>query len=335
MLAFASGSSAATEQVNVALEFTAPPGCADRETFAAGLRSRSNRIQIVESGDRSLLVSVKLTPSERGVHGELWLTDARREPELRAVEGVDCAEVVEALSLTAALAIEQTVALEAPLTSNKIGGPSSQDSGHNAVNGAASASPLHPPDPMPSSHPELGPSSWRGRVHSQLLIEGVFSHRLSTQNGVGVSLAWVPRFKLAPHHLVEFGVGGIYIPESFLQPASRLRASYVGSVFQFCPYVLDWDDMFSISPCAQFEIGSLKVHDRTVDIAYPSQRAVFAGGATGRLRLRLTHRVGLVSSATLLAPFPTHRYLAEKPDVEVGRTPVATWQVNLGWMFEW
>lgn len=327
------GLSAAAEQVNVTLEFNAPSGCSDRETFATSLRSRSNRIQIVEGREPILAVSVRLTPSERGVHGELWLSDARREPELRAVEGVDCAEVVEALSLTAALAIEQTVALDTPRASS-----GAKASEHGADSGfSASASPrarvrMQPNEP---ASPECTSSTQPGWMHAQVLVDGLISHRLSTQNSIGASLFFLPRVRLGLHHSVEVGFGAIYMPESVLQPASRLRVSYVGGGFQLCPYVFELGELFSVSPCALLEVGSLKVHDRTVEVAFPSERVIFTAGGGGRVKLRLTRRLGLASSVALMAPSPTRRYVAGEPNVDVGRTAPGVWQLNLGWLFEW
>ncbi|HMA97358.1 MAG TPA: hypothetical protein VKP30_31950 [Polyangiaceae bacterium] len=334
MLLLTTGLSAAAEQVNVALEFNAPSGCSDRETFATSLRSRSNRIQIVVGRERNLVVSVRLTPSERGVHGELWLSDARREPELRAVEGVDCAEVVEALSLTAALAIEQTVALDTPRASS--GAKASEHGGDSGL--SASASPrsmVRVPPNEPSSSPDCTSSTQTSWMHAQVLVDGLISHRLSTQNSIGASLFFLPRIRLGLHHSVEVGFGAIYMPESVLQPASRLRVSYVGGGFQLCPYVFELGELFSVSPCALLEVGSLKVHDRTVEVAFPSERLIFTAGGGGRVKLRLTRRLGLASSVALMAPIPTRRYVTGEPNVDVGKTAPGVWQLNLGWLFEW
>jgi hypothetical protein len=62
MLALAASSASARETINVVVEFNAPPGCSDRETFASGLKSRSSLLRITETNEHVWVVGVRLTP---------------------------------------------------------------------------------------------------------------------------------------------------------------------------------------------------------------------------------------------------------------------------------
>lgn len=321
----------AMDQVRVALRFQAPPGCSDRETFAAGLRNRSKRIQIVGADERGLVVSVRLAPSDQLVHGELRLTDDRKETELRAVDGADCAEVVEALSLTAALAIERTVMPESDESSN-----------------------LEPPAPQPEHDPRGVPdrpsapalesaparvnddgSSGAGVYPTQLLIAGLASERVASQTSVGFSLGVLKRLRLSRGFAPQVGLTGTYVPAEFMQPTYRLSATYVAANLQACPVVGTLVSGLSLAPCALLEVGALTVSDRTVEISSPSRRPLVSIGGVGRANLEVTRQVALDFELALLGTFPSRHYTSEVPVLSVGRTAPVVWQLVFGWLFGW
>lgn len=319
----------AAEQVQVALQFHSPPGCSDRETFATGLRNRSKRIQIVVPAERGLIVSVKITPGEQLVHGELRLTDDDKETELRAVDGADCAEVVEALSLTAALAIERTVASEAEVQSMRT---------------HAAAPPEPPPRAIspPESRSDVDANSTRWSSASdpvshasELLVVAAASERITSQTSIGVSLGFLKRLDLTKAFRPHIGIVGIYVPSEFVQPKYRLRVSYVGANLQACPVVTSPISGLTLAPCAVMEVGVLSVKDGTVDIASPSSRPLMSLGGLGRANLAITRHTALVFELGLFGSVPTRSYSSELPSVQVGRAAPILWEAGTGWLFGW
>ena len=340
VLALVAASASAREVVNVSLEFTAPSGCSDRETFASGLRSRSERIQIVESTAPGWIVSVALSPKERGVHGELRLTDEHGESELRAVEGADCAEVVEALSLTAALAIEQTVAKAAAGNaggSGSTGSDTLQSSTTSGTGGARppSATPIQTKPPADMAPGDVGLGAGDAWPRSHVSVGVLATQRISTKASFGLSLGLSHRFPLHDLWSPEVTVGVLYVPREMLQPKGELGVGYVGGALHACPLIWSTKDRLSLSPCAVLEVGRLTVHDDYLDVSFPSSRLTGFFGGMGRGRVRLAPHLELEVSLALLAPLTSRRYVAYLPSKEVGHTSSPTWQVGVGWLFGW
>ncbi len=344
MLALAAAPASARDVVSVVVEFAAPQGCSDRETFALGLRSRSDRIQIAESNGRGWIVNVRLTPKDRGVRGELRLTDERGESELRAVDGVDCAEVVEALSLTAALAIEQTVERAATGSAST---PTTPGTTSNATGraGAAATDPAvasKPPsiatppakieDTPTASTPSTGSAAGNA---THVGVTAFATQRVWPQTSFGLSLLLSQQFALTEGWASELSIGAFYSPSDTLQPKSEIRVSYVGVSFQGCPVVWAATATITLTPCAVFELARLTVTDRVVDVSQPSKRLTGFVGGLGRGRVRLARHVDLALEVELLAPIASRRYLTNSPGTEVGHTEPIAWQAGIGWLFGW
>ncbi len=104
----------APSSVPVRVEFDAPAGCSDAEAFFSGIVARASRVHRARAGETPVRLAVHLTRAGGRVHGELRVSIAGGESETRRVDGASCAEVVQVLSLTAALAIDPTAELRAP-----------------------------------------------------------------------------------------------------------------------------------------------------------------------------------------------------------------------------
>jgi hypothetical protein len=351
MLVLAAAKARAAEYVDVAVEFQAPQGCSDRETFAAGLRARSSRIHIAEANERSWHVSVRVTPKDHGVHGELRLTDERGASELRAVDGGDCAGVVEALSLTAALAIEQTVASFAQETQPRDAVTSSNPPGTAGSSSQAAWPARSRPedsiaidrsktdeaelkDAPEAVSPSRESSDEARSIH--VLLTGFVTARVRPRTSLGGSLSILKGIGITRGLKSEVGIGALYIPSDALQPKGDVRVGYWGAVAQACPVVAAIGRGVSLSPCLVLELAKISVTDRAADLSTPSSRWTPALGALGRARIRVTRELELELHAALLEPLAERRYyvgyLSER---DVGATQSPAWQVGLGWVFGW
>ena len=106
LLALGWAATAAPAPIPLRIEFEAPSGCSSAESFYAGVRARTDRVRRAEATETGVHLRVRLTRRTTDVHGELRGFDERGETETRSVNGESCEEVVEALSLTAALALD-------------------------------------------------------------------------------------------------------------------------------------------------------------------------------------------------------------------------------------
>ena len=105
--------------VPVRVEFDAPTGCSDAEAFFAGVLARARHVHRARPGETAVRLTVRVTRVGGRVRGELRVNEAGGEAETRRVDGATCAEVVQVLSLTAALAIDPTANLLGPAVPEK------------------------------------------------------------------------------------------------------------------------------------------------------------------------------------------------------------------------
>ncbi len=138
--------------VPVRVEFDAPAGCSDAEAFWAGMLARTRHVHRARAGETPVRLTVRVTRAGARVRGELRVNEAGGEAETRRVDGATCAEVVQVLSLTAALAIDPTASLLGPAGSEKppsTGAPvrAPPVAGAAASPRSAAAGPGSPPSP--------------------------------------------------------------------------------------------------------------------------------------------------------------------------------------------
>jgi hypothetical protein len=149
--------------VPVRVEFDAPAGCSDAEAFFAGVLARTRHVHRARPGETAVRLTVHVTRVGPRVRGELRVNEAGGEAETRRVDGATCTEVVQVLSLTAALAIDPTAGFLAPAAPDK---PPAAPSPVRAPPSAAApppgreapanpAAPAAPPLPQPSPAPTV------------------------------------------------------------------------------------------------------------------------------------------------------------------------------------
>ena len=104
LLAWAAPAAADTEPIRIV--FHAPAGCPDEAAFTGQITARTQRARLAAAGEVARTFSVTISPA-RGARarGKLVIDDPRGPSASRAVSGT-CEEVVSALGLVAALAID-------------------------------------------------------------------------------------------------------------------------------------------------------------------------------------------------------------------------------------
>ncbi len=105
--------------VPVRVEFDAPSGCSDGEAFFSGVLARTRHVHRARPGETAVRLTVHVTRVGGKIRGELRVNEAGGEAETRRVDGATCTEVVQVLSLTAALAIDPNANLLGPAAPDK------------------------------------------------------------------------------------------------------------------------------------------------------------------------------------------------------------------------
>lgn len=334
------GSHTVAPPIAVGLEFMAPEGCSSAQSFESGLRARFARIHVDQAGAPVFQLKVHVMVQGDLVRGELRIEDASGESELRAVSGSDCSGVVAALSLTAALAIEQTTALAEPQQPGKNGPPSGAASPSPADGSAQPSKNPSAKDPGSLSGPRAGSSGSQSRrdAGASRFKLGAFvwvSPLVVPQTSVGLSLSGRVRFH-APWGLApEFGLSAQWVPVDFLQSKGALAVSYRGLEGLVCPARLRLPANVSVSPCVTLQLGRLTASSRDVDLSTPSRRTQFAFG--GDVRPSWSPGGGLLLEGYVGLRVPTARreYVTLDPIAPMGHTPTVGWALGLGALYAW
>jgi hypothetical protein len=128
---------ARAEERSFALDYWAPEGCTAASAFVERVRARTHPDRWEHAA--ALSVSIRVVASDRRFVARLAIEEPGLAPTVRSVDGSTCPEVVEALSLILALAIDPEQRLPAPEPPSKAPAPEAPRAPVPAVAWAAGA----------------------------------------------------------------------------------------------------------------------------------------------------------------------------------------------------
>ena len=268
---------------------------------------------MAEEGEAAILVRVRLTRPGARVRGELRVIDEQGETDTRRVEGDTCDEVVQALSLTAALAIDPTAYLSVPPRP-----PPPAPS--------VSASPP-PPPPPPEPPPPPPPSHTSGfELGAQGVAAEVVSPRVSFGGALEARWSWTTGDVLNP----SVGIAFLYLQNDVFEPASSAEVRWMAAALTACPLQWRVTRGFSVEPCLLAIGGSIVATGRSV--AHPDRavRSWWSMGSLLRVAALIAGGFGLELEGGISAPLVKRRFVTTPPERMVGETPPVSALVGLG-----
>ena len=340
--------------VALRVEFDAPAGCSGPDAFYEGVLSRMQQAHRAAPGEDAVRLGVRLTRVGNKVRGQLRLMDAPGDADTRTVDGATCDEVVEVLSLTAALALAwkppprpaarptpPSVPPRGSSTGSKAGAPSS---GVTSPGTSAPATPEPevtptppepppPPPPPPSDvltvkpQPAVDPSPRRYRVGlgARGVAAGVMSPSVSFGGAVDLRFGKLDADGIGP----SLGVSFMYVPNDFLRTADDARVLLMAIAVTGCPG-LSAGRVASIELCGQLIGGSLEATGLGVTNPQSVTRSWWSVGALLRVAARLGGGFSLELDAGLSVPLVERRFIFTTPERTVGETPTIAPVVGLG-----
>ncbi len=90
----------------LAVAYEAPDGCPTSSAFFREVSARTTRARAAQPNERARVMHVVVTKRGEEHSGRLWIEDASTASTARSVSGKTCAEVVGALALIGALAVD-------------------------------------------------------------------------------------------------------------------------------------------------------------------------------------------------------------------------------------
>jgi hypothetical protein len=324
----ASTASAQLAAEPVRFDYRAPPGCPDGDSFRARVDARTKRARVAEPGELARNFVVEVRADGAGAMATLSFSDSRGAPVVRAVRGETCDEVVSAIALVTALAIEAGT--------TEAGSPRSAAPQQPKAATPARADPpaemggkRTPRAPEPDVlavlvGAETGVTTWLGPSPS--LGIGVFGE-LGRYAGASGRLTLL---RATSHALVA-------LPDD----ASTFRgADFTALVARIegCPLAAALGSGFRAVPCLGLGLGALEGAGDRATIDNPERRSIPWADLVPALRVDWTLADSLVFflEGELGIPLRRHDFVLHNPDQTVFTVPTLGAGVSFGmaWRFE-
>lgn len=303
---------AATAEDGVALQlrYMAPGDCPNAASFFAQVTARTALARAAAQGERASELVIAIAHVAGGSTGTLELTAPDGASSTRSVSAAQCEQVVTALALMTALAVDPNASVAAV---------------PKPAPAATPSEPVHTDSPSPSSNGSGAAlrARWRWEVGAALEALGGVAPQLVFFPRPFVELAHVGRYSFAlrlsasrGHAVVERGAGGAELTLW----AGRLEA---------CPVRVEIGPVLRVSPCLAVDAGQLRAAGTRVMPANHVERPWLAGGGIGRLEFGLWDVLAVELSGELFVPFVRDRFFVGA-NTTVHRAPAVAGGAALG-----
>lgn len=295
--------------LDIRVEFDAPSDCSEVLSFYDRIRARTERVRLAEAGAQALTLRVRVVRRGSNVHGQLRMTDERGASTTREVDGASCAEVVDALSLTATLALDPTASAEAPVAT--VPPPV------EVVTLVATPTHLPPPTPESTFGFEMGLDAGVAEVISPYLSTGGAVFGRLTQ-GVG------------RHVSRSLGLALGHFGNDIVTSQDEVSARLTALTLSACPARFDAGSAFTLEPCALLAGGVLAVSSRGISDPGSSLRSWWSAGLLLRMGVPLGGASALELETGGAVPLLKRRFILEAPARLLGESPAISGFVALG-----
>lgn len=328
-----SSPAAAVGPIPVNIEYTAPAACSSLDSFYRGVRARTDRVRLASSGETGVQIRVRVFRVGHTIRGELTIGEHQAEDETRRVDGVSCNEVVEALSLTAALAIDPSASLlsKRGAADNDVLGDGPQA---NVANARIPAIKLGPSSRQShdsrSSSSNGGDSPLSQSNHFELSLQALASSYVTHGVMLGPQGGLRLLVPVRPTTRVAAGVEVFQVSNDWFGMADSSRFKITGVALTLCPLQSAFSDWLEIGACASARGGVLKASGLGVSRPQSVERSWWTLGLDALTTLQLYGPWRIELSAGIVAPLIIREFIAGTPGQDVGKTPVMAVQAGFG-----
>jgi hypothetical protein len=311
----------------VQVELDAPEGCSGAEAFFITLRSRTDLVRRAHGNEPRTTLQVRLTRVHGQVLGELRVVDDRGGTDSRRVQGANCDDVVQALSLTAALVLDPSALLSAPSTA-----PAPVPAATTAPVVAPTVAPAAVEQPVAAASQTADSLSMRASPSVEFGAGLVGTALLSGGYSPGVTLAARKILAGEGSFRPALGLAIAYVRNDVLQSPDAAQVSLVGLAGTVCP--LRWTaSILTFQPCALVLAGWLSAGGRQVTHPSNVDRLWLSAGGGLRTAAFLGRGVSLELEAAITAPLLKRSFYTTMPSNVVAETPRISPLVGIGLAF--
>jgi hypothetical protein len=297
-------------------EYRVAPGCPDAATFSARVAERQSSLGLSAPAPVNLRLSITQSAAT-AFSGTLDVADGSAVTR-RTVAGKDCDEVVVALALIAAIALEPEGG-DVRAAQPPDGAPAPSTATEPAASPAA-------PDTdeaarAPSSGVALGAYAF-GMAYGAAAPEGALGAGLALALEWRTASVWQPALSLGVFRVVSD-------ERSFAGGAARARFELSAAQGVLCPWRWPAHGRWGLRPCLEVELGWLEGSSSGPAVIDPTTRAGLWASAALAARADMNPwgplRLSLLGSGVV--PLTRHDFSFSPEDTLVFRVPGLSWQV--------
>jgi hypothetical protein len=353
LFAVLAASAALAGAAPVRIDYHAEPGCPDTAAFLRAVAALTPNAQAPEPGARARRFTVRIERARAELIGRLHIEEIDGVGAEREVRAPTCNDVVAALALVTALAIDAGP-IDAPPPASASASPSSapppppRPSATIPAPPATSAPPSssavpRPPPPPPAFSasgavplpppPPPSPTTWAPHLELGAAANAWGAVAPRAAWGGSAFLDWSGWGPTDFTPSVRLGVG---VAESPPSAAGRGSAAFrlVAVRVAGCPFLLATGPLVT-RPCVGLDFGALHGMGSGLIHSFRQTRTWGDLGVGPRLQLRLGRSWVLEGEATLLLPLIRDTFVFEQPRTIIHEVPVvsAAGALGLGWLF--
>lgn len=323
---------AATVTRPVEVQFEAPTDCGGKDAFFARLHARTEHVRVAEDDEPRTTFQVRLSRERARVVGELRIIGDGGTTDTRKVQGLSCDDVLQALSLTAALALDPTAVLfVSPMASDAEATSAGMPAGPepSPISSADQApapvvdKPTAPPAPKASEPAVAASTSTSPPRHVPSVEVGAGVVGLSLLSGgysVGAALSLYKSLGTGEVFRPAIGLTLIYARHDVGHTPSSAAATLLAGGVLLCP-VRVGASVFAFQPCAALWGGVLEAMGRELTQEERVSRPWLSMGLSLRSLVSLGRGLALQVEGGFQVPLLRRRYFATLPSNVIAETP--------------
>jgi len=304
----------------VRFRYEAPEPCPSIDAFQSAVMNRTSRARTAQPQERAREFDVVLARRDAHWQGRLTIHEQSGAASERTVEGDSCQEVMDAVALVTALAIDpraRTVPAAEPIASAAPAGSSPPSS---ATRPDAAPAPRQPPPSPPAAHdsvPIRPAPSWGAG----------FGVQLATTWGPAPDPVWtVPLFLQVSRGDPSPGQSSLRLTLSYGRSPSVSsqegsgRFVWTTGRLDVCVLAARPAPQIRLLPCAMLDVGALQGQGADVDHPQRHTRPWVSTGLGARAAATIAGPMFLEIQGMLGFPLVRDRFYLE-PDTTLHRTP--------------
>jgi hypothetical protein len=301
----------------IRVEVLADASCSSADAFFEAVRKRSARVRAADAGEGAALLEVKLERAASGVRGDLKLHHEGGATSSRHVTGVSCEAVVDALSLTAALALDSAAA-EGPAE------PAPTSPAVDSTPPSASDAPAEASDPVVVRDSELE------NVRPELGAHAAVARLVAPHLHVGGALSIRLRLERQRLFSPSLGLSLLHTDNGLFESSRHVSLQVSGATLSLCPARVKPTPRLRLEPCLTGLGARLKARGRDLPDAREVTRSWWGAGAMARAAFELQAQLSVELEAGGLVPLVSRTFVVLPDETSLGATPALAPFANVG-----